>query len=337
MFQVHTLSIRLNHRGPDGPTKHPLDQIRRTSFIRLALVALMIGGFLAAPAVSLAQPVLLSPPQLDQLVARIALYPDPLLAQVLTASTYSNQICEAATWADQHSYLKGDALAHAIQDDQLPWDASVLALLPFPSVLDMMAHDPAWTEKLGNAVLTQHPEVMDAVQRMRRKARDYGYLGPNGYVNVLTDGGYIQILPINPGVIYVPYYDPYIVFAPPRPGFVVATAIHFGPAVTIGAAFGTWGWWFGSGFLWPSHAILIDHRPWERCGSEGMPTFIRMPTHGSIRLDRAWRSIIGASNSGIDVELRRKETRKSTDFRVLQQNSTSQIHSYRKPLALQRN
>jgi hypothetical protein len=128
----------------------------------------------------------------------------------------------------------------------------------------MMAHDPAWTEKLGNAVLTQHPEVMDAVQRMRRKARDYGYLGPNGYVNVLTDGGYIQILPINPGVIYVPYYDPYIVFAPPRPGFVVATAIHFGPAVTIGAAFGTWGWWFGSGFLWPSHAILIDHRPWER-------------------------------------------------------------------------
>jgi Protein of unknown function (DUF3300) len=183
---------------------------------------------------------------------------------VLTASTYSDQIFEAATWADQHSYLKGDALVHAIQDDHLPWDASVLALLPFPSVLDMMARDPAWTEQLGNAVLTQHPEVMDAVQRMRRKARDYGYLTPNGYVNVLTDGGYIQILPVNPGVIYVPYYDPYIVFTPPRPGFVVATAIHFGPAVTIGAAFGTWGWWFGSGFLWPSHAILIDHRPWER-------------------------------------------------------------------------
>jgi hypothetical protein len=136
--------------------------------------------------------------------------------------------------------------------------------LPFPSVLDMMAHDPAWTEKLGNAVLTQRPEVIDAVQRMRGKARDYGYLGPNGYVNVLTDGGYIQILPINAGVIYVPYYDPYIVFAPPRPGFVVATAIHFGPAVTIGAALGTWGWWFGSGFLWPSHAIFIDHRPRER-------------------------------------------------------------------------
>jgi len=79
---------------------------------------------------------------------------------MLTASTYSDQIFEASTWADQHSYLKGDALVHAIQDDHLPWDASVLALLPFPSVLDMMARDPAWTEQLGNAVLTQHSDVM---------------------------------------------------------------------------------------------------------------------------------------------------------------------------------
>jgi hypothetical protein len=264
MFQIQTFSIRHNHRGADGPAKQPLDQVLITSLVRLAILVLVIGVLLGAPVVSPAQPVPLTSPQLDQLVTRIALYPDPLLAQVLTASTYSDQIFEAATWADQHSYLKGDALAHAIQDDHLPWDASVLALLPFPSVLDMMARDPAWTEQLGNAVLTQHPEVMDAVQRMRRKARDYGYLTPNGYVNVLTDGGYIQILPVNPGVIYVPYYDPYIVFTPPRPGFVVATAIHFGPAVTIGAAFGTWGWWFGSGFLWPSHAILIDRRPWER-------------------------------------------------------------------------
>jgi hypothetical protein len=197
-------------------------------------------------------------------VQRIALYPDPLLAQVLTASTYWNEIPDAAAWADQHSYLKGDALAHAIQDDHLQWDASVLALLPFPSVLDMMAQDPGWTEQLGNAVLTQRSEVMDAVQRMRRQAKDYGYLTPNGYLNVVTTGGYIEILPVNPGVVYVPYYDPLVVFAPPRPGFIVATAIHFGPGITIGAAFGTWGWWFGSGFLWPSHAILIDYRPWER-------------------------------------------------------------------------
>jgi hypothetical protein len=127
----------------------------------------------------LAQGVPLSPPQLDQVVSRIALYPDPLLAQTLTASTFWADIPEAATWANNHTYLTGDALAQAIQGDHLQWDPSVLGLLPFPSVLDMMARDPAWTQQLGNAVLTQRPEVMDAVQRMRRQARSYGYLVTN--------------------------------------------------------------------------------------------------------------------------------------------------------------
>jgi len=219
--------------------------------------------FVVTPMV-LAQAVPLSPPQLDQLVSRIALYPDPLLAQTLTASTFWGEIPEAARWADQHTYLTGDALAHAIQDDHLQWDPSVLGLLPFPSVLDMMARDPAWTEQLGNAVLTQRPEVMDAVQRMRREARNYGYLVPNGYVNVVDTGGYIEILPLTPGVFYVPYYDPVVVFARPRPGFVVGTAIRFGPAVTISATFGTWGWWTGPAFFWPTHTILVGRHPWER-------------------------------------------------------------------------
>jgi hypothetical protein len=83
----------------------------------------------------------LAPQQLDQLVGAIALYPDPLLAQVLTASTYSTEIPDAATWAVQHQYLKGSDLARAIQDDQLPWDSSVMALLPFPSILDQMARN----------------------------------------------------------------------------------------------------------------------------------------------------------------------------------------------------
>jgi Protein of unknown function (DUF3300) len=231
----------------------------RTSF--LLCLALML---VCLPVTSLAQPAALTPPQLDQLVARIALYPDPLLAQVLTASTFWDEIPEAAAWADQHSYLKGDALAQAIQADHLQWDPSILALLPFPSVLDMMARDPAWTEQLGNAVLTQDPDVMDAVQRMRQRARSYGYLTTNGYINVIATGGYIQILPVNPDVLYVPYYDPLVVFAPPRPGFAIGGAIHFGPAITIGAVFGGWGWWLGSGFGWPSHAILIDRRPWGR-------------------------------------------------------------------------
>lgn len=214
--------------------------------------------------IALAQSAPLPAPQLDQLVSQIALYPDPLLAQTLTASTFWNEIPDAAAWADKHSYLTGDALAHAIQDDHLQWDPSVLGLLPFPSVLDMMARDPAWTQRLGNAVLNQRPEVMDAVQRMRREARDYGYLIPNGYVNVVDSAGYIEILPLNPGVFYVPFYDPVVVFARPRPGVVVGTAIRFGPAVTISATFGTWGWWTGPAFYWPAHAIVIGGHPWER-------------------------------------------------------------------------
>ena len=100
-------------------------------------------------------------------MARIALYPDPLLAQILAAATYPNDIPPAAQWADQHHYLTGQALANAITADQLPWDPSVQALLPFPSVLDMMNSDMNWTTQLGNAFLAQQQDVMDAVQRQR--------------------------------------------------------------------------------------------------------------------------------------------------------------------------
>src|SRR5580704_18494368 len=89
------------------------------------------------------------PVELDQLVARIALYPDPLVAQILAGATYPDQIPDAARWADQHHYLTGQALANAIQGDQLPWDPSVQALLPFPSVLGTMASDMNWTTDLG--------------------------------------------------------------------------------------------------------------------------------------------------------------------------------------------
>jgi len=208
-------------------------------------------------------PAPIPPQQLDQLVSRIALYPDPLLAQTLTASTYGNEIPDAATWAMRHSSLSGDALSQAIQVDNLPFDASVLALLPFPSVLDMMARDPAWTAQLGDAVLTQRQDVMDAVQRMRHQARSYGYLNSGEYEYVVDDGGYIEIQPLNPALLYVPIYDPAIVFYAPRPGFFVGGAIRFGPAITIGTAFGRYGW-FGAGFGWSNHAILIDRRPWGR-------------------------------------------------------------------------
>jgi hypothetical protein len=203
-----------------------------------------------------------SPQELDRLVSRIALYPDPLLTQILTASTYGDQIPDAARWADEHHYLTGEELARAIADDKLSWDPSVQALLPFSSVLDMMASDIGWTNELGNAVLAERQDVMDAIQRMRRKARDYGYLRSNADI-IVSDGPFITIMPVNPAFIIVPYYDPLIVFAPPRPGFVVAGAIHFGFGVTIGTAFQPWGW--GTSRIdWGSHTIIINEVPWDR-------------------------------------------------------------------------
>jgi hypothetical protein len=201
--------------------------------------------------------------QLDQLVARIALYPDPLLAQVLAASTYSDQIADANAWASEHGNLTGDALANAIREDNLQWDPSVLALLPFPSVLNMMAQDQQWTQQLGDAVLAQRADVMDAVQRQRNNSYKYGYLRTNPYDSVVVSGGYVQILPVNPAYVYVPTYDPYLVYGPPRAGFVVGGAIHFGPAIVVGAAFAPWGWGHPY-FSWGAHALYFDDVPWGR-------------------------------------------------------------------------
>ena len=145
----------------------------------------------------------------------------------------------------------------------LPWEPSVVGLLPFPAVLDQMARDMFWTQQLGNAVLSQRPDVMDAIQRMRQQAFSYGYLRSNQYERVIAVPGNIQIVPAGPDVFYVPMYDPYLVYVRPRPGFHVEAAIRFGPAIYIGAAFQPWGWG-GAGFGWRDHSIIIDHRPWDR-------------------------------------------------------------------------
>ena len=203
-----------------------------------------------------------SPEQLDKLVSRVALYPDPLLAQVLAAATFPDQIPDAAKWADEHHYLRGDDLARAISDDRLPWDPSVQALLPFPSVLDTMASDMNWTSDLGNAFLAQRQDVMDAVQRMRQKAKDYGYLRSNNQI-VVSGGPYIAIDPVDPAFMVVPVYDPLVVFGPPRPGFVVGGAIGFGFGVSLGVAFRPWGWGF-TRFDWGHHAVFINNAPWGR-------------------------------------------------------------------------
>jgi hypothetical protein len=223
-------------------------------------------------------PPLPSASDLDRIVGRIALYPDPLLAHVLTASTYWDQIPEAARWADEHSYLRGNDLANAIREDNLNWDPSILALLPLPSVLDMMAQDPAWTQQLGQAVLADRGAVMDAVQGMRRQAYQYGYLRSSPYDRVVDSGGYVEIVPVNPAYIYVPAYDPLIVFGPPRPGFFITGAIRFGPAIVIGPAFTPWGW-VHPYFDWHSHSIFFDRTPWNRVwGNRGF--YVHPYEHG---------------------------------------------------------
>jgi hypothetical protein len=202
------------------------------------------------------------PAELDRIVSPIALYPDPLLAQVLAASTFSGDIPGAARWADEHHYLTGAQLSSAITADQLTWDPSVQALLPFPSVLGMMASSMPWTRELGDAFLAEPAQVMDAVQRMRQKAASYGYLQSNAQVTV-HPGPYVEILPANPAYVVVPYYNPAVVFVPPHPGFVVAGAIRFGYGVSLGVSFGPWGWG-GTNFVWASHTVIVNHAPWGR-------------------------------------------------------------------------
>lgn len=232
-----------------------------------ALLLVTIFGVMAVPMQAQAPPPPPPPPvydspQLEQLVASIALYPDPLLAQVLTASTFSNEIPDADGWARSHSYLTGDALARAINEDNLPWDPSVIALLPFPSVLDRMAGDLGWTEELGDAVLADRVSVMDAIQDQRQRAYSYGYLRSNQQYRIVANPGDIEILPVNPLAIYVPYYDPNIVFFRPRPGFFIGGAITFGPGIFVNA-FVPWGWG-GISFGWRAHSIIVNNRPWER-------------------------------------------------------------------------
>lgn len=223
---------------------------------------LITAAAFAMPGFAQPQPPLMPPAELDRLVAPIALYPDPLLAQVLAAATYSDQLPDAQRWADDHHYLTGAALADAIANDQLPWDPSVQALLPFPSVLDTLTRDLNWTQQLGDAFLDQQQDVMDAVQRMRREAMDFGYLRSTGQV-VVSSGPYISITPVNPGLIYVPYYDPGVVFVAPRRGVAVRGAIRFNYGINLGVAFQPWGWGYNR-FDWGSHAVIVNNAPWRR-------------------------------------------------------------------------
>jgi len=226
------------------------------TLLTVLLLALPLGLAAQAP------PPMLPPQELDRLVGPIALYPDSLLAQVLAATTYSDQIPDAAKWADEHHYLTGQPLADAIKQDALPWDPSVQAMLPFPAVLDRLAGDMDWTRRLGDAFLAQPNDVMDAAQRMRHQAYDYGYLRSGPRVVVRT-GPFITIDPVDPYFIAVPYYDPLVVYAPLRPGFFVGAGIGWGYGIGLGVWFQPWGWGY-THFGWDRHILFINNAPWGR-------------------------------------------------------------------------
>ena len=188
------------------------------------------------------------PDQLDSLVAPIALYPDPLLAQTLAASTYPLEIMQLQQWLAKNPKLKDKELADAVAKQ--PWDPSVQALAGLPEVVKRLADDIQWTTDLGNAFLAQQKDVMDAVQRMRKKAQDKGNLKSNEQQKVETkeveNKQVIVVEQANPQVVYVPSYNPTVVYgAPvyayppiyyPPPGYYAAgMAISFGVGVAMGA------------------------------------------------------------------------------------------------------
>jgi Protein of unknown function (DUF3300) len=208
-----------------------------------------------------------TPEELQRLVAPIALYPDSLVAQILTAATFPEQVVEADRWVQAHPDLKGDDLGKAV--DQEPWDPSVKALSGFPSILGNMDKNLSWTSSLGDAYYNQQQDVMNAVQVMRRKAQDSGNLKTTPQQNVTVQDSAIDIEPVDPEVVYVPAYDPWLIYGYPIvawPGWYPYPGIWFdGPYLSWGIGFGIgwyggfgWGWghW---GFDWHNHVVLFNH------------------------------------------------------------------------------
>jgi hypothetical protein len=227
------------------------------------------------PAPAGAQAPLLTPDQLDNLVAPVALYPDPLLSEILAASTYPLEIVDADQWLQQNRNLPAAQRLDAAK--QQSWDPSVQALAAFPDVLDILGRDIRWTTDLGNAFLAQQADVMNAIQSMRARAQQSGRLRstPQQTVETQTQGNQsaIQIQPADPQMIYPPAYDPYAVWGPPAYGAYPSLwyppawgvggfggGIGFSPGVFIGGlfagllGFGGWGW----GLSWLAHALFLN-------------------------------------------------------------------------------
>ena len=228
-----------------------LSSIRFLLFFALVLLPCAARAQTSNPPPAAAAQQVLKPAQLDQLVAPIALYPDSLLSEVLMASTYPLEIVEAERWVSANKNLKGDELKKAVGKQD--WDDSIKSLVATPSVLDMMSAKLDWTQKLGDAVIAQQADVMDAIQRLRGKAQANNKLQSTQQqkVTVRQNQGrqVIEIAPTDPDTVYVPYYDPAVVYGDwpypdyppyywPAPGYIaagiIATGIAFGTGYALG-------------------------------------------------------------------------------------------------------
>jgi hypothetical protein len=242
-----------------------------TIVLSVALALLPVGAVSAQdqPESPPTQQQLLDAGRLDQLVAPIALYPDALLAQVLMASTYPLEVVQADRWAKSNKKLEGDKLTEALSKQD--WDASVKQLVSTPTVLDMMNTQLDWTQQLGDAVLAQQADVMDAIQRLRTKAQANGKLETakeqKVEVTQQADKQVIVIEPTSPETVYVPYYDPAVVYGtwpypeypayyfPPAPWYGVGGALARGIAWGAGFAIGHEIW---DNFDWGRGNINVD-------------------------------------------------------------------------------
>jgi len=252
---------------------------------KLWAAAVVLSFLTFVPGVTLGQnqPPAVPPPdqplsanQLDDLVAPIALYPDPLVSQVLVASTYPLEVVQAAQWLQRNPGLRGPALTKAAQEQN--WDASVQALVMFPDALRHLNEDINWTTSLGNAFLAQQQEVMEAIQRMRARAQQNGKLASSPQQTVITEPQNgppaIEIMPVNPNVLYVPVYDPVWIWGPPvwypyplwywPPTTVIFPGLGFGfgAGINVGFFFGVgWHGWGGWGWhpIWGGHTIVVNN------------------------------------------------------------------------------
>jgi hypothetical protein len=242
------------------------------------------GSAAQAPMANQAPAQPLPPQALDDLVAPIALYPDPLLGQVLAASTYPLELVEAKQWVQANPTLQGQQLTNAAR--QQPWDASVQALVAMPDVLNRLTEDIHWSTDLGNAFLAQQADVMAAVQRMRVRAQRNGKLQstPQETVTNEDQGGQaaVEIQPADPQVVYVPTYDPNYIWGPPvwgyyPPLYYPSYGFWWGPGINLGLYFGGWGGWgfgfggfgWGWGMNWFGHGVFLNAGFFNRYGYAG--------------------------------------------------------------------